>query len=372
LPRIELPILDTLIDYAYRAAFKEDLWPAFLEKFSDALGGRNTALILHSLGSGRNSTLACVRTDPDLLRLYNEHYHAVNPWTGKGCKELPARIVGVGEIYCTERELERTEFYNEWLRPQGLKHSIAGLVTATGEDLVMCSALRTAEKGAFGSQEIAFAEALLPHVGAAIRARERLGDVYQAGRAALDVLYRFAQPCLLVDRNGHLAFMNLAGEHMVAQSESLRLTGSLLTGTNPEATSELHRLIARAAGQSPVAGQMLMTAPSGRRTLVFVDPVAASDFLAAGTQSYAAVWVNDLTTRVLRLRRMQTMFGLTNAEAGLVGELASGNTLAEIADEHGLSRHTVRNQLKSVFAKTGARSQADLVRVVLSCPESLI
>jgi DNA-binding CsgD family transcriptional regulator len=371
LPLIASPILETLIDYAYRAAFHEELWPAFLEKFSDALGGRNTALILHNLASGRNRTLACVRTDPDLLRLYNEHYYACNPWTRKGCEDLPARLVGIGEIYCTERELERTEFYNDWLRPQGLKHSIAGLVTASGEDVVMCSALRTAEKGAFGSQEIAFAKALLPHVAAAASARERVGDVYHSGRAALEVLYRLVQPCLLVDRNGRVVFMNFAGEDMVAHSESLRLAGSTLTGANPETTSELRRLFARAAGDSPVAGQMSITAASGRRTLIFVDPVPTSDFLSAGTRPYAAVWVNDGKTRVPRLRRMQTIFGLTTAEAGLAGELASGRTLAEVADEHGVSRNTVRNQLKSVFAKTGARSQSDLVRVFLSCPELL-
>jgi DNA-binding CsgD family transcriptional regulator len=370
-PRIGPPILECLIDHAYRAAFEEELWPVFLEKFSEALGGRNTALLLHNLGSGRNRALACVRTDPDLLRLYNEHYYAYNPWTRKGCEELPARIVGVGEIYCTERELERTEFYNEWLRPQGLKHSIAGLVTASSEGMVMCSSLRTAERGAFGSEEIAFCEALLPHVGAAVSTRERVRDLYQAGRAAMEVLYRLAQPCLMVDRNARILFVNLAGEHMVAHSESLRFAGNLLSCTKPEATSELHRLVARAAGQPPVAGQMAITAASGRRTLVFVDPVPASEFLAAGTGPCAAVWVNDGKIRVPRLRRIQTMFGLTSAEAALAAELASGSTLAEIAESHRLSRHTVRNQLKSVFAKTGSHSQPDLVRLVLSCPESL-
>jgi DNA-binding CsgD family transcriptional regulator len=370
-PRIASTILESLIDYAYKAALHEELWPAFLEKFSDALGGRNAALLLHSLASGRNRTVACVRTDPDLLRLYNDHYYAYNPWTRKGCAELPARIVGVGEIYCPEQELERTKFYNEWLRPQGLKHSIAGLVTASGEDVVMCSALRTAESGAFGSEEIAFCDALLPHVGAAVSTRERVRGVYQAGRAALEVLYHLAQPCLLVDRNARVLFVNLAGEQMVTQSESLRLAGGILTGTTAQATSELHRLVAHAAGQCPVAGQVAITAASGARTLIFVDPVPASEFLAAGTGGCAAVWVNDGRIRVSRLRRIQSMFGLTSAEAALAAELASGSTLAEIADNRHLSRHTVRNQLKSVFAKTGARSQSDLVRLVLSCPESL-
>ena len=123
------------------------------------------------------------------------------------------------------------------------------------------------------------------------------------GRAELEVLYRLVQPCLLVDRNARILFVNLAGEHMVAHSESLRLAGSVLSGTTPEATSELHRLVARAAGQSPVAGQMAISAASGRRSLIVVDPVPASEFLAAGTGRCAAVWVNGGTTRVPRLRR---------------------------------------------------------------------
>ena len=60
------------------------------------------------------------------------------------------------------------------------------------------------------------------------------------------------------------------------------------------------------------------------------------------------------------------MFGLTPAEARLTGALVTGSTVEQYAQHRGVSVGTVRVQLKQVQAKTGARRQSELVRLVLS------
>jgi DNA-binding CsgD family transcriptional regulator len=62
--------------------------------------------------------------------------------------------------------------------------------------------------------------------------------------------------------------------------------------------------------------------------------------------------------------RMRRMYGLTPAEARLVGEVADGRTLAEIAEQRAVSISTLRSQLVAAFDKTGVRRQVDLVRLV--------
>lgn len=57
----------------------------------------------------------------------------------------------------------------------------------------------------------------------------------------------------------------------------------------------------------------------------------------------------------------QQGLGLTAAEARLTAKLAQGLALADAAVELGISSHTARTQLKSIFAKTGARRQSELV-----------
>lgn len=57
--------------------------------------------------------------------------------------------------------------------------------------------------------------------------------------------------------------------------------------------------------------------------------------------------------------------GLTPAELGVLTLLLDGETPSEIAATRGVAISTVRTQLKRLFAKTGTRRQADLVRCVL-------
>jgi len=61
---------------------------------------------------------------------------------------------------------------------------------------------------------------------------------------------------------------------------------------------------------------------------------------------------SELLSRVLQI---------TRAEGRIVQQLLTGNNLKQYAMTTNLSYNTVRNQLRSVMAKTGARSQTELV-----------
>ena len=52
---------------------------------------------------------------------------------------------------------------------------------------------------------------------------------------------------------------------------------------------------------------------------------------------------------------------LTNAEIRVAVALFEGRSLAQYAEQAGLAVGTVRQQIKSVFRKTGTRRQAELV-----------
>jgi hypothetical protein len=87
----------------------------------------------------------------------------------------------VGEIYLEKDQLVRTEFYNDWLRPQKLQHSIAAMVSQSSNRIVLCSTLRPGRHGAFTENDITFYKLLLPHLRRAVLIRERLAGVFDAG-----------------------------------------------------------------------------------------------------------------------------------------------------------------------------------------------
>jgi DNA-binding CsgD family transcriptional regulator len=62
---------------------------------------------------------------------------------------------------------------------------------------------------------------------------------------------------------------------------------------------------------------------------------------------------------------IQGLFDLTPAEARIARGIAAGKTVEELASDGGLAAGTVRQQLKSVFSKTGVSRQADLVGILV-------
>lgn len=58
------------------------------------------------------------------------------------------------------------------------------------------------------------------------------------------------------------------------------------------------------------------------------------------------------------------LYQLTGAELRLTAALSVGLSLEAYSLKYQVSIHTTRSQLKSIFAKTGTRRQADLVRLI--------
>lgn len=61
--------------------------------------------------------------------------------------------------------------------------------------------------------------------------------------------------------------------------------------------------------------------------------------------------------------RLKSAYRLTAAECRVVGGLLDGLSPREIGAHAGTSVNTVNTQLKSVFAKTGAHRQQDVIRL---------
>jgi DNA-binding CsgD family transcriptional regulator len=61
-----------------------------------------------------------------------------------------------------------------------------------------------------------------------------------------------------------------------------------------------------------------------------------------------------------RERRLRDEFGLTPTEVRVAMHLGNGGTVASCGEAFGIAESTVRSHLKSVFAKTGVRRQAQL------------
>lgn len=72
----------------------------------------------------------------------------------------------------------------------------------------------------------------------------------------------------------------------------------------------------------------------------------------------------DITTP--SIEQLQNFYNLTKAQAKLSRELYRGKTITEAADSLNVSINTARSHLRGVYAKTGVRTQAELLGLLTS------
>lgn len=99
---------------------------------------------------------------------------------------------------------------------------------------------------------------------------------------------------------------------------------------------------------------------------MLVSPLQSGS-LSGQRSATAIVYVSgDRRSQADRCEQLADLFGLQPSEARLAWLLAQATSIAESAQTLGLTIETARNYSKKIYAKTGARGQADLVRIVMT------
>jgi DNA-binding CsgD family transcriptional regulator len=182
-----------------------------------------------------------------------------------------------------------------------------------------------------------------------------------------------ACPTLPASRFGH--WLNRAAETIVASDDGLRVGRNGLSAARSDENRSLQRLIAEAAATGMgAAGAISLSRPSGAQPLpVLVAPFAGKRLAEGPFWPAAIVFIGNPEQEGRGpTDLLQRLYGMTHAEASLAAILLQGRDLAEAARELGVTMNTVRTQLRCVFDKTGARRQAELVRILLRGPAGLL
>lgn len=217
---------------------------------------------------------------------------------------------------------------------------------------------------------------LLPHVQRAMALRLRLTATHLPGvaaRASLDVL---PTAVWLLGAKAVLLHANPVAKHLTQRGEviALDVNGALHACVAME-DRRLQQLIGVAlhAG-SQLAAKANMTfmtlGNNGNGMLhVMAAPLACGQ---TGVGEMAAVFATCLNSLPPDLEpNLRRFYALTPMEARLAAALVAGDSVKEFAERAQIGEATARTHMKHVLAKTGARRQANLVRIIVTGPAML-
>ncbi|MCG8927879.1 helix-turn-helix transcriptional regulator [Lentzea sp. CC55] len=225
-------------------------------------------------------------------------------------------------------EDQRSTRLNEVWRPLGLRHELRALFRADETCWGGAGMVRT---GDFSERELEFMASVAPALGAATRVAART-----AAR-----------------RTGTPAIVVVAGDGTIRAS----------TASTAQWRDELEEV---APGRFAV---MLRAAAAGARSGTFKARVRdahggwvllEASRLVGGDDFDAAVTVSRASGADL-LGLLLKAHGVTCREQDVCHEVLAGQPTSEIAARLAISPYTVQDHLKSVFAKFGVRSRAELV-----------
>lgn len=273
--------------------------------------------------------------------------------------------------FVREEERRSSPFHNEFLKRYDCERLLmATAPLARGAKLLFVIG-KSVRKREFEKRNRLSMRAYLPHLVASMRARFDLADRTGEGRTP-DLLLAMA-PCaaLVVDACGRVVMMNEAAKLLAARSNSPMYAGRYLRFRDGGAQS-LFEQMCRALRAAP----LVATTP-GQLGCTFYDHGSAQ-FVDLQVKRVptgfngAASRPGDLLLYLMPrtadshavVHAMCREFKLTPAERACAERLAVGESIAEIAVALEISTNTIRAHLRTIFQKTGARRQAELIAML--------
>ncbi|MFC3695757.1 helix-turn-helix transcriptional regulator [Chenggangzhangella methanolivorans] len=345
--------MSDIVERIYEAAALPELWPDLFQDLSNRYEFVGAGMFCVNAQFQRGISSPGIA---DVLERF-----LTGGWQDRNCRApRTAKLNYEGFVrdqdILTDEEIENEPMYAELLRPAGLGYGAGSVIKCPSDDLVAFSFERAGKLGPTPVEILGELDKLRPHLARASIFSARID--LERSRAQVEALSALGLPAAVTRANGSTLAANAAFEALAAQIKIGARDGLRLS--DPAADALLREAFARdgLAGGRSIA---LPQAGEARPGVLHVLPIRrqARDVFAQ------AAWLVVVTqlgaTAAPSASILSGLFDLTPAEARVTRQLIEGAAVNEIAESSGLSESTIRNQLRSIFAKTGASRQSELV-----------
>jgi DNA-binding CsgD family transcriptional regulator len=371
--------LSALIGDVYDAALDPARWPDVLAKSARFVGGFTAALFFKdAAGKSGDFSYEAGRIDPHYGQLYFESYVKLDPLTtGRFLADIE-QPVAASDLMPYDEFLE-TPFYKEWAQPQQVVDCLTAVIEKSATGAALFGVFRDERDGPADDEMRRRMRLIVPH----IRRMVFIGNVIdlkstEAARL-VDTLDGISAGMFLVDASGRIVHANASGHAMLAEGSLLRAVGGKLVPNDKGAEQALCEVYATADGGDAAVGVKGIAVPlmalDGEHNVAHVLPLTSSAHRRAGTSctAVAAVFVQKAALDTPSPQEViGKLYKLTPTELRVLLAIVEVGGVPEVAETLGIADSTVKTHLHRLFEKTGARRQADLVKLMAGYPSPLV
>lgn len=260
-----------------------------------------------------------------------------------------------------EQEIRRHPYYQDFLGRTNLKGWVAVRV-GVDDQVWSLTFHRTTQQDEFSAAELRNFEELSRQLASTAQIASALA--FARGQAALSTFEISGKAALLLNRGGEVILANAAADRLF--DEHVNISKKRLFCSDRQATDRFENGLKRLLWSADQAGVPPIALPRPGKSAVAAYLMRSFQLADTPLSTYHAIAVLvDPDARLTPdIGTLRAMLDLTPAEARLAVALQSGNDVSEASVQLHISPETARKHLRSIFAKTGTRRQADLVALI--------
>jgi DNA-binding CsgD family transcriptional regulator/PAS domain-containing protein len=366
----------SLIGDIYDAALDPSRWTAVLRRTRDVVGGSAAVVFSKDARTKRLQIYHhCGGMDPHYRQLYFDHYEKLDPTTGVQVMSGIGEPIGTVDIMAIE-DFQKTRFYQEWRRPQGVVDFVAAALDRTATCAVLFGVFRQHRHGFVDDDTRWRMRQIVPHIRRAILISKVIEDKTAEAATFADALDGLSAGMFVVDVEGRIVHSNASGQALLDDGAALDGAHGRIRPTDAAAARALKDVVA-ASGDNAARGikggikgiAVPLTGSDGQRYAAHVLPLTTGNRRRTGAryEAVAAVFVRKAEIEAPSAPDIIAKhYQLTPTELRVLLAIVDIGGVRETSEALGIGEATVKTHLHRVFGKTGASRQADLVKLVAS------
>lgn len=353
-----------LLTVLHEGPFEQPMWNSFLSRLRKRIGADYCGLFFrrgdaHITDS--TELFVGLKGSAPLEHLYLQSLYHSDPIPYDSLR--PGRVYALTEFYNPDNAAHQ-KYWDDFLAPSGMHFMRIVRINEPGGYNAWL--LIWKKQHDFDAKHAALLSALAPHLSISLRGFAAIEKERIRSDISGETIRRLNFGWLTLDSYGRVVDADAQAEQFLVHSNAIRRTsrGHLLPCL-PDADRAFSTALRKFQNNPSGRPQLLHLADDPWLSMLLM-PMRNRAVAGPLTPTLIAYLHGDSETSEQRIDQLIGLFGLTRSEAGLALRLSRGRTIAQAAMEMGLTLETARNYSKKIYAKTGARGQADLVRIMLA------
>ncbi len=264
-------------------------------------------------------------------------------------------------------EFSKTDYYKEIFVPLGFRWSMGWIALGRGQKWPTFTCTRAEEYGEYQPHHFDRAKLFQRHLARALHIIELLDEAADSKLILEQSIDRVPQAIVIVEDSLKIAFCNSQASKLMSQSSSLSESGNRLrVGASAHERSKFEQWWAILIRSQASDGACFSDIPMSPVWEIEVSRLASATSGSGARRRWMVTLKQAVDVEGISVDHLMTSYGLTKSEANVCRVLCRNGDAVSTARAMNISPNTVRTHLKSVFSKTGTRSQVQLAVKLIS------